>query len=88
MSEQILREPAARSMLGEVGRTKFRDDFRPRLQVVKLGPKAIGYTASSVQRLIGELIAESGDAPVFDPEPNKRRRAGLPPKKKTKQRDR
>jgi hypothetical protein len=85
MGEQILREPAARSMLGKIGRTKFRSDFRPRLQFVKLGPKAIGYTQSSVERLIQELIDESGSVPVFDPMPNELRRAGrVPSRKKTK----
>jgi hypothetical protein len=74
--EQLLRERAAREMLGNVGATKFRAQYRPRLQVVRLSSKLIAYTASSVQRLIEELIAESGSVPAFDPEPNRLRREG------------
>jgi len=85
MGEKLLREHETREMLGNVGATKFRAKYRPRLTVVRLSSKLITYTSSSVQRLIEELITESGTVPAFDPTPNKLRRAGqAPSKKKTK----
>jgi hypothetical protein len=80
--EKLLRERAAREMLGNVGATKFRAQYRPRLQVVRLSSKVITFTQSSVQALIEELIAESGNVPAYDPQPNKLRREGRTPSKR------
>jgi hypothetical protein len=85
MGERLLREAEVRSMLGNIGETAFRYKYRPRLTIVRLAPKTIAFTASSVESLVSELISESASMPVVDPMPNQRRRAGLPPMtKKTK----
>jgi len=73
MPEEIVRPKPAWKMLG-VGHTKFEEDFAPRLDKVYLGPKSVGYTMSSLQRLIAELVAESANAPAITPAPNKRRK--------------
>jgi predicted DNA-binding transcriptional regulator AlpA len=58
MTERILRKPEVRSRV-PVGKTKFEEDIAPRLDKVYLGPRCVGFTESSVERLIKELIAES-----------------------------
>ena len=47
----------------------------PRLERVQLGPRSVGYTETSIDRLIKELIAETETAPKIVPPPNKKRRA-------------
>ena len=56
--ERILRKPEVRNRL-PVGKTKFEEDIAPRLEKVHLGPRCVGFTESSVERLIKDLIAES-----------------------------
>jgi len=72
--ERIAREREALRRLS-VGHTKFREDFVPRLERVQLGPRSVGYTETSINRLIKELIAETETAPKIVPPPNKKRRA-------------
>jgi hypothetical protein len=58
-------------MLG-VGHSKGEKDFAPRLQKVRLGKRGVGYTLSSIEKLIADLIAESGDiVPAPLPRPRK-----------------
>jgi predicted DNA-binding transcriptional regulator AlpA len=57
--ERILRKPEVRQRI-PVGKTKFEEDIAPRLDKVQLGQRAVGFTESSVNALIAELIAESG----------------------------
>jgi hypothetical protein len=40
-----------------VSRTHFYDEIEPRLERVRLGPRAIGYTDRSVDRVIRDSIA-------------------------------
>jgi predicted DNA-binding transcriptional regulator AlpA len=49
-------QPTRRGMLG-VGRSHFYDEIEPRLEKVRLGEKAVGYTSRSVERIIREGIA-------------------------------
>lgn len=72
MSDQLHRPRKAREILG-VGKTKFDQDLVPRLEKVVLGPRAVAFTDSSIQRLIRELVAESASAPKIVPAPNKKR---------------
>jgi hypothetical protein len=58
MTESILRKPEVRRRI-PVGHTKFEEDIAPRLDKVFLGPRCVGFTESSVERLIKELITES-----------------------------
>jgi hypothetical protein len=46
-----------------VGRTHFYDLIEPRLEKVRLGDRAVGYTDRSVERVQGEMIAEGAAAP-------------------------
>jgi predicted DNA-binding transcriptional regulator AlpA len=69
--ERILRKPEVRNRI-PVGKTKFEHDIVPRLDKVHLGPRCVGFTESSVERVIGELIADSASAPDFVPAPNKK----------------
>lgn len=62
--ERIVRKPEARGRFS-VGHTKFDEDIAPRLDKVQLGPRAIGFTESSIDRLIAELIAESATLPKY-----------------------
>jgi hypothetical protein len=64
MTERLLRERETRSRLGNVGPTKFNKDFRPRLHEVRLSPKIVTFTESSVTQLVETLIAESGNVSV------------------------
>ncbi len=77
MSERILRKPEVRRLV-PVGKTKFEEDIAPRLEKVQLGPRCVGYTESSVQRLIHDLIAETATAPKLTPAPNKQRATPKP----------
>jgi predicted DNA-binding transcriptional regulator AlpA len=70
MPERILREHEARYRVG-LGKTKFHEDVAPRLVRVQIGPRAVGYTESSVERLIQELIAESAALARYSPPPNR-----------------
>jgi hypothetical protein len=75
--EQIIRPKAAWTLLG-VGHSKGEKDFAPRLVKVRLGKRGVGYTQSSIERLIAELIAESADivpAPLPRPRKQIKRRA-------------
>jgi hypothetical protein len=72
MSDQLHRPRKAREILG-VGKTKFDEDFVPRLEKVILGPRSIAFTDSSIQRLIRELVAESANATKIVPAPNKKK---------------
>lgn len=56
--ERIVRKEEARRRVG-VGKTKFEEDIVPRLTKVQLGPRAVGYLESSIDRLIDEFVAES-----------------------------
>jgi hypothetical protein len=71
MRDQLHRPRKAREILG-VGKTKF-EEFVPRLEKVVLGPRAIAFTDSSIQRLIRELVAESASAKKIIPAPNKKK---------------
>ena len=70
-TEVIVRKPEARRQI-PVGKTKFEEDI-VRLDKVYLGPRCVGFTQSSINRLIAELIAESAGAPKIVPAPNKQR---------------
>jgi hypothetical protein len=52
--EQIIRPQATWAMLS-VGNDKGWRDFAPRLVKVRLGPRSVGFTLSSIERLIQEL---------------------------------
>jgi hypothetical protein len=71
-TEVIVRKPEARRQI-PVGKTKFEEDIVPRLDKVYLGPRCVGFTQSSINRLIAQLIAESAGAPKIVPAPNKQR---------------
>jgi hypothetical protein len=70
--KRILRKPEARQRI-PVGKTKFDEDIAPRLDKVHLGPRCVGFTEDSVDRLVDELIAESANTPDFVPAPNRKR---------------
>ena len=72
MSDQLHRPAKARGFFS-VGKTKFEEDIAPHLDKVILGPRAIAYTDSSIQRHIRELVAESANAPKIVPAPNKKK---------------
>ena len=56
--ETIRRKAEARARFPG-GHTFFDEQIAPRLQKVRLGPRLIGFTESSIQKLIAELIEES-----------------------------
>jgi hypothetical protein len=56
--ERIVRKAEARRRI-PVGKTKFEEDISPRLTKVQLGPRAVGYLESSVDRLIDQMVEES-----------------------------
>jgi predicted DNA-binding transcriptional regulator AlpA len=76
---RILRKPEARRRI-PVGKTKFEEDIAPRLDKVRLGPRCVGFTEDSVERVIDELIAESANIPDFVPTPNKKLAKAAAPK--------
>ena len=69
MSERILRKPEVRQRI-PVGKTKLEEDILPRLDKVILGPRCVGFTEGSVDRLIRQLILESATAASIVPRPN------------------
>jgi predicted DNA-binding transcriptional regulator AlpA len=71
--ETIRRKAEARTRFG-VGKTMFDEKIAPRLTKVMLGPRAIGFTESSIERVIGELVQESA-AIVPAPMPVPKRKA-------------
>jgi predicted DNA-binding transcriptional regulator AlpA len=72
VAEVLLRKPAVLRQI-PTGRSKFEADIAPRLTKVRLGPRAVAFTQSSVDRLIGELIAESAAAAPIVPAANRAR---------------
>jgi len=77
VGERILRKPEVRERIG-IGKTMFEESIAPRLTKVQLGPRAVGFTESSVNRLIEEMIAATGTiprAPVPSDKTGKRRAA-------------
>jgi hypothetical protein len=75
-NERIMRKREVRQRI-PVGATKFEADIVPRLIKVRIGPRIVGFTESSVNRLVAEMIAASADAPAI-PSPNRPRRRGRP----------
>jgi predicted DNA-binding transcriptional regulator AlpA len=70
--ETIRRKAEARGRFG-VGKTTFDEKIAPRLTKVRMGPRMIGFTESSIERVIGELIEESADvAPAPMPVPKRK----------------
>ena len=55
---RILRGKEAAKRLG-IGKTKFDDEFRPRLREIPLGERAFGFLEEDVDALIDQLIAQS-----------------------------
>ncbi len=70
MSENLVRKREALKRF-PVGRTKFEEDIAPRLTKVRLGPRCVAFTESSIDRVVDEFIAESAAIPQFVPTPNK-----------------
>jgi hypothetical protein len=70
--EIIRRKAEARGRFG-VGKTMFDEQIAPRLTKVRLGPRTVGFTDSSIEALIGELIEESAD---IVPAPTPRKQSG------------
>ena len=58
---EIIRKKAEARARFPGGYTFFDEQIAPRLTKVRLGPRLIGFTESSIQKLIAELIAESAD---------------------------
>jgi hypothetical protein len=56
---EIIRRKAEARARFPGGHTFFDEKIAPRLTKVRLGPRLIGFTDSSIERLIGELIEES-----------------------------
>jgi predicted DNA-binding transcriptional regulator AlpA len=55
VTQRLLRASEARARFS-VGKTMFAEDIAPRLVRVQIGPRAVGYTESSVNRLITQMI--------------------------------
>jgi predicted DNA-binding transcriptional regulator AlpA len=72
--EKIIRKREAMARLG-VGHTYFEEKFAHRLTKVQLGDRAVGFTDSSVDKLIAELIDASAGAPKYVPPPKRQRAA-------------
>ena len=70
MSERILRKREVQHRI-PVGKTKLEEDILPRLDRVALGPRCVGFTETSVDRLIKQLILESATAAPIVPAPNR-----------------
>lgn len=49
-------KPARRGIFN-VGKSHFYEEIEPRLEKAALGPKAVGYTGRSVERVQTEMIA-------------------------------
>jgi hypothetical protein len=80
--KRLLRKSEARRRI-PVGKTKFEQDIVPRLDKVRLGPRCVGFTEDSVDRVIDELIAESANIPAIVPAPNKKLAAKARPRAAT-----
>jgi len=57
---KLLRSDATRERLGDIGKTKFHEDYiaTGRLQPIPLGKRAFGFLEADIDRLIEELVAE------------------------------
>ena len=76
----ILRANQIYSQLGKPGRlptgkSHFYEEIEPRLEKVVLGPKAVGYTERSLDRLIEEGIDEAAAERDRRPRANADKRA-------------
>ena len=69
MSERIIRRTDAFSNYFGVGHTKFDEEIAPRLTRVQISKRAVGFTLSSIQKLIKEMVAEGerANAPSTTP---------------------
>lgn len=67
--ESLVRRKNAMALFG-VQHTFFDEKIAPRLDRVQIGGKAVIFTMSSIQRVIGEMIEETGNAPKRVPPPN------------------
>jgi hypothetical protein len=76
--ETILRKAEVRRRI-PVGKTKFESDIVPRLTKVRLGPRCVGFTESSVEKLIEKLILTTADMPPIPPVRAPRMKRGRPP---------
>jgi hypothetical protein len=58
---KLLRSDAAREQLGNIGETKFRDEYvkTGRLKPIPLGKRAFGFLDTDIDRLIEELAIEA-----------------------------
>jgi hypothetical protein len=62
--ERIIRRTPTRVEYFGTGESQFDATIAPRLTNVALGKRAVGFTLSSIQRVIQEMIAEGeGTAP-------------------------
>jgi hypothetical protein len=69
---EIIRKKAEARARFPGGHTFFDEQIAPRLTKVRLGPRLIGFTESSIEALIGELIEESENVvPAPLPRPRK-----------------
>jgi hypothetical protein len=69
---EIIRRKAEARARFPGGHTFFDEQIAPRLQKVRLGRRLIGFTESSIEKLIAELVAESGNImPAPLPRPRK-----------------
>jgi hypothetical protein len=56
---EIIRRKAEARARFPGGHTTFDEKIAPRLQKVRLGPRLVGFTESSIEKLIAELVEES-----------------------------
>ena len=58
---KLLRSAATLERLGDIGPTKFREDYvkTGRLQPIPLGKRAFGFLEADIDRVIEELVAEA-----------------------------
>lgn len=77
MPERIVRKLEARRRI-PTGKTKFDQDIAPRLVKVQIGPRCVGFTESSIERLIEDLIAESTTTPRAPLPTDKHQQRGAP----------
>jgi hypothetical protein len=76
--ESLIRKKTAVGLFA-VGETKFNAEIRPHLTEVPIGPRAIAFTASSIERQLAAMIANRDHPPPKAPVPKspKRRAADL-----------
>src|ERR1700686_4822947 len=79
--ERIVREKECLGRLS-CGKTTFRKRFRDRLTRVQLGPYSAGFTESSLELLIGELVSEAANSTPITPRTNIRPRSKQTPKRR------